>query len=359
MNDFIKNMSVILPSYKPDEKLLAVLDGLSENGFSDVIVVNDGSGSDYDEIFRKAAAYPNVTLLTHPENRGKGRALKTAFSYCLENRPSCTGVITVDGDNQHHPDDILACCLRLSAEPDKLVLGARNFSSEDVPLRSRLGNVITRNVFRFTCGIRITDTQTGLRAVSRKNLPLLTEIAGERYEYETNMLLEMKSHDIPLTEVAIRTIYLDENSSSHFNPLKDSIKIYRMIFAFLMSSLASSLVDLILFYQFVSYLTLYSPGRGDGWNTIIATTGARICSSLCNYLLNSKKVFRSKNKNSLTRYYRLCVLQFAASAALVTLFTSFLLGTIGSEGKTVIKAIVDIILFLISYRIQREWVFKK
>lgn len=358
MNDFIKNMSVILPSYKPDGKLLAVLDGLSATGFSDIIVINDGSGSDYDEIFRKAAAYPNVTLLTHPENRGKGRALKTAFSYCLENRPSCTGVVTVDGDNQHHPDDILACCLRLSAEPDKLVLGARDFSSENVPPRSRLGNVITRNIFRFACGIKVTDTQTGLRAVSRKNLPLLTEIAGERYEYETNMLLEAKTHDIPLAEVTIRTIYLDENSSSHFNPLRDSIKIYRTIFAFLVSSLASSLVDLILFYLFISHLTDYSPWS-DGWNTIIATTGSRICSSLCNYLLNSKKVFRSKNKNSLMRYYHLCILQFIASAGLVTLFTSFLLGTADSVGKTVIKAVVDFILFLISYQIQREWVFKK
>lgn len=355
MNDFVKNMSVILPSYKPDEKLLAVLDGLSGKGFSDVIVVNDGSGGDYDEIFGKAAAYPNVTLLTHPENRGKGRALKTAFSYCLENRPSCTGVITVDGDNQHHPDDILACCLKLSEEPDKLVLGARNFSSEDVPPRSRLGNVITRNVFRFACGIRITDTQTGLRAVSRENLPLLTEIAGERYEYETNMLLETKTHDIPLTEVTIRTIYLDENSSSHFNPLKDSIKIYRTIFAFLASSLASSLVDLILFYLFISLLTYYAPE--NGWNIIIATTGARICSSLCNYLLNSKKIFRSRNKNSLARYFLLCVLQFAASAGLVSLFASFL--RIGSVGTTIVKAVVDIILFLISYQIQREWVFKK
>lgn len=232
MNDFIKKMSVVLPSYKPDEKLLAVLNGLNKKGVSDIIIVNDGSGSDFDALFQAAETYPNVTVLTHPENRGKGCALKTAFSYCMENRPSCTGVITVDGDNQHHPDDILACCLKLSENPGLVVLGARSFASDKVPFRSRLGNVITRGVFRLACGIRITDTQTGLRAIPAQYLPLMIETAGERYEYETNMLLEMKTHGVPFTEVTIRTIYLNDNDSSHFNPLKDSIKIYGTILPF-------------------------------------------------------------------------------------------------------------------------------
>lgn len=355
MNEFINNMSVILPSYKPDEKLLAVLEGLTGKGFCDVIVVNDGSGSDFDTLFEKAGAFPNVTVLTHPENRGKGCALKTAFSYCIENRPSCTGVITVDGDNQHHPDDIYACCLKLSENPVQIVLGARNFSSDEVPFRSRFGNVMTRSVFRFACGIRITDTQTGLRAIPAPYLPLMLETAGERYEYETNMLLEMKTHEIPFTEVTIRTIYLDDNDSSHFNPLKDSIKIYRTIFAFLASSLMSSLLDIVLFFLLISILTYFMP---DGaWNIVIATAAARVCSSLFNYMLNSKKVFRSKNKTSLARYYLLCLLQFAASAGLVSLAAA--LFQAGNIGKTLIKAIVDTVLFLISYQIQREWVFKK
>ncbi|MBD5444293.1 MAG: glycosyltransferase [Lachnospiraceae bacterium] len=355
MNEFINNMSVILPSYKPDEKLLAVLEGLTGKGFSDVIVVNDGSGSDFDALFEKAGDFPNVTVLTHPENRGKGCALKTAFSYCMENRPSCTGVITVDGDNQHHPDDIYACCLKLSEDPGQIVLGARNFSADEVPFRSRFGNVMTRSVFRFACGIRITDTQTGLRAIPARHLPLMLETAGERYEYETNMLLEMKTHDVPFTEVTIRTIYLDDNDSSHFNPLKDSIKIYRTIFAFLASSLMSALLDIALFFLLISILTYFTP---DGaWNVVIATAAARVCSSLFNYLLNSKKVFRSKNKSSLARYYLLCVLQFAASAGLVSLAANLL--QTGNIGKTLIKAIVDTVLFLISYQIQKEWVFKK
>ena len=355
MNDFISNMSVILPSYQPDEKLLIVLEGLSKKGFSDIIVVNDGSGDDFDALYKTANAHPNVTVLTHPENRGKGCALKTAFSYCMENRPSSTGVITVDGDNQHHPEDIFACCLKLSENPGQIVLGARSFASDEIPFRSRLGNVVTRCVFRLACGIRITDTQTGLRAIPAQYLPLMLETSGERYEYETNMLLEMKTHGVPFTEVTIRTIYLDDNNSSHFNPLKDSIKIYRTIFAFLASSLIASLLDLTLFYLFISLLTYFMPQ--GAWNIFTATAIARICSSLCNYLLNSKKVFHSSNKASLARYYLLCALQFTASAGLVSL-AAFLTHP-GNIGKTIIKAIVDTTLFFISYQIQREWVFKK
>lgn len=355
MNDFVKNMSVILPSYRPDEKLFAVLEGLTQKGFTDIIVVNDGSGSDFHRFFERAAALTNVTVLTHPENCGKGRALKTAFTYCMENRPSCTGVVTVDGDNQHHPDDILACCQRLAENPGQVVLGARSIDAGEVPLRSRLGNTLTRNVFRFACGIRITDTQTGLRAIPAEYLSLMTGIPGERYEYETNMLLEMKSHEIPFTEVKIRTIYLDDNASSHFHPLRDSLRIYRTILAFLASSLISSLLDMTLFLLLISILDRSWP---EGlWNIAIATTAARIFSSLCNYLINCKRVFRSKNRHSLASYYLLCVLQLSVSAGLVSLFAALL--SAGDIGKTLIKAVVDTLLFLVSYQLQREWVFRK
>lgn len=354
MTDFIENMSVIIPSYQPDEKLPEVVRGLTEKGFRDIILVDDGGGADYAPFFEKALRFPGVTLLTHSENRGKGCALKTAFAYCLRERPACSGVVTVDGDNQHHPDDILACCEKLKERPDHMILGARDFSGREVPLRSRFGNVLTKGVFRFVCGIRITDTQTGLRAIPAALLPAMLEIEGSRYEYETNMLLELKTRGIPCEEVPIRTIYLDENDSSHFNPLKDSIRIYRTIFAFAASSLASSLIDLALFYVCISLLTYMRP---DGvWNIVMATAFARVCSSLFNYNMNRRKVFRSGGRNSIMKYYILCALQFAASAGLVSLLSA--LFPAGSLGKTLLKALVDVLLFLVSYQIQREWVFR-
>lgn len=355
MNEFMDRMSVIIPSYQPDEKLPEVIKGLSEKGFRDIVLVDDGGGETYAPFFEKAAAFPGVTVLTHPENKGKGCALKTAFQYCIKERPACSGVITVDGDNQHHIEDILACCGKLSEKPDHVILGARNFSAKEVPFRSRFGNVLTKGVFRFACGIKITDTQTGLRAIPACYLKTMTEIEGNRYEYETNMLLELKARRIPFEEVPIRTIYLDENDSSHFNPLKDSIRIYRTIFAFAASSFASSLIDLGLFYLCISLLTHMMP---EGiWNIVVATAVARVCSSLFNYNMNRQKVFCSGSKNSIVKYYILCVVQFAASAGIVSLL-SYLFPA-GSLGKTLMKALTDIVLFLLSYQIQREWVFRK
>lgn len=346
---------MVIPSYQPDGKLTEVVERLIEKGFQDIVVVDDGGGKAYAPVFEKVSGFPGVTLLTHPENRGKGCALKTAFEYCIKERPDCSGVVTVDGDNQHHADDIYACCEKMSEKPDHVILGARDFSAKEVPFRSRFGNILTKGVFRLVCGIKITDTQTGLRAIPAQYLPVMTEIEGSRYEYETNMLLELKARGIPFEEVTIRTIYLDENDSSHFNPLKDSIRIYRTIFAFAASSFASSLIDLLLFYLCIRFLT-YAVPEGM-WNIAIATAAARVCSSLFNYNMNRRKVFRGGSKNSIIKYYVLCVLQFAASAGLVSL-VSYLLPA-GSLGKTLIKAVIDVLLFLFSYQIQREWVFRK
>ena len=223
------NVTAVIPSLNPDEKLCAVVDGLLAAGFPDILLIDDGSDADHLAPFRKAARYPEVTVLTHEVNRGKGRALKTAFTWCIENRPGIDGIVTVDGDNQHLPKDVLACVRAMLREPDAIWLGARDFSLKQVPRRSRFGNTVTRMVLRAVCGAGITDTQTGLRAAAARYLPLLCRIEGERYEYETQMLLSLCSENIPIREVRIDTVYLDENKSSHFDTLRDSWQIYRII----------------------------------------------------------------------------------------------------------------------------------
>ena len=201
----LSKISVVLPSLDPDDKLLTVIDGLIDQGFDDIILVNDGSKPENLHYFETAAATPAVQLLHHEVNRGKGAALKTAFTWFLENRPDRTGVVTVDGDNQHHPEDTKACALRM-LEQNQLVLGVRDFSLPHVPARSRTGNRITSGVFKVFVGMNISDTQTGLRAIPRKDLQILNTIFGERFEYETNMLLAMKEYRIPFEEVKIRTV---------------------------------------------------------------------------------------------------------------------------------------------------------
>lgn len=355
MKGLFDKITVVIPSYRPDEKLLQVVEALVEKGFRDIILVDDGSGERYEPLFKKAFGFPGVTVLKHKENRGKGCALKTAFSYCIKERPECSGVITVDGDNQHHVEDIVRCCEKLSENVDRVILGVRDFTAGEAPFRSRFGNRITKAVFRLACGIKITDTQTGLRAVPAKYLPMLSEIEGSRYEYETNMLLEWKACGIAFEEVAVRTIYLDGNNSSHFHPFRDSLLIYRTIFAFVFSSLAAGLLDLFLFYLCISLFGRMA--SGGVFHIVAAAAVARAGSSLLNYHLNRHRVFRTGGRNSIVKYYALCLLQFAVSTGLVTVFAAVF--PLGNLGRTFVKAVVDMLLFLISYQIQREWVFRK
>lgn len=356
MEDLILKVSVIIPSLNPDNKLIQVVDALVAKGFDDIILVNDGSDKAHMQPFLQLKEYRQCTVLTHEVNRGKGRGLKTAFDYCIANRPDIDGVVTVDGDNQHQAEDILNCCNKMIEYKDKVILGVRDFSGDDVPPKSKFGNNMTSFVFKFVCGLNISDTQTGLRAIPLKFLPLFSKVKGERFEYETNMLLEFKNSNIDFVQVPIETVYIEENASTHFNPIKDSLKIYGVIFKYIFSSFASSVIDLAIF-SVVSVL-VYNKLE-DSLRILLATVIARVVSSLFNFLFNRKAVFKANNNfgKAMVRYYILCVCQLMVSYGLVYVITS-LLG-LGQVMTVVTKGIIDTILFMISFYIQRIWVFRK
>lgn len=360
MGDLSK-ISVILPSLDPDEKLTAVIDGLLEYGFTDIILVNDGSKQENLHYFTDAAAaHPEIHLLHHEVNRGKGAALKTAFRWFLKNRPEGSGVVTVDGDNQHHPEDTRTCCLHMM-ETGRITLGCRDFTLPHVPARSRFGNHTTSLVFKLFCGITLSDTQTGLRAIPRDALAFLADVPGDRFEYETNMLLAMKTEGYPFDEVKIRTVYIEENKSSHFNPLKDSWRIYKLIlkhfFRYTLSSIVAAIVDNGAF----NLLGWLLKGTLTGFGlTAVSTVGARILSSLLNFFMNKKLVFQSSvsTKTALLRYYALALPQMAAQVLLTQgAYAFFHVGDHQAVLRGVLYAVIMVALYFISYSIQQRWVF--
>ena len=358
----LSKITVVLPSLDPDDKLLTVIDGLLTYGFDDIILVNDGSKPENLHYFDTAAAHKEVTLLHHEVNRGKGAALKTAFTWFLANRPHRLGVVTVDGDNQHHPADTGPCSVHM-LETGRLTLGVRDFSQPDVPLRSRSGNRITSSVFKIFVGMTISDTQTGLRAIPRRDLEILNTICGDRFEYETNMLLALKDHAIPLDEVKIQTVYIEENKSSHFRAFRDSWRIYKLIlahfFKFIGSSLLSAVVDEGLF-ALLSHL-LQSILSGFAM-TAVPAAAARLVSSLLNFAMNHRLVFRSQVSpgTALLRYYLLAIPTALAQMGLTHgIYELFSVGAGQTVLRSVIYALVMAVLFLCSYAIQQRWVFAK
>lgn len=346
---------VIIPSLNPDEKLLRTVEGLVSTGFEDIIVVNDGSDAAHSGIFRELEGFPQVTLLSHEVNRGKGRALKTAFSYCLQNREDICGVVTADGDNQHRPEDILACAEKMAELEDQIVLGVRDFSQPDVPWKSRNGNRITSGVFKLACGMEISDTQTGLRAIPRRYLDTMLAVEGERFEYETEMLLVMQREKIRFTEVRIATVYIDENATSHFHPVRDSFLIYRKILKYTLSSLVCALADFLLYSGM-----MFAIGQQTSRQVriFVSILFARSLSALMNFFLNKKAVFRSDVpvRRAAFRYYLLCACQMGMSYLLVYLLS--VLFSAAVTGEIFLKLPVEVALFFISYQIQKRWVFR-
>ena len=346
----LDNIYIIIPSLNPDIKLKKTVEGMLNTGFSHILLVDDGSDSEHKKYFPEENE--SITVLTHKTNLGKGAALKTAFNYILDNVPDACGVITVDGDGQHTPEDTLKCADELEKKNGAVILGCRDFSGKDVPKRSRFGNKTTSFVFKLLCGISVSDTQTGLRAFPRSVLSELIKIKGERFEYETNMLLVLSRKGISFKEVKISTVYLEENASSHFRPIRDSIRIYHFILSFFMSSAISTVIDIVLLYILSRIL---SDALGTA-TVLAATVLARAVSSFTNYIINKQKVFNSeKIENSVLKYYALAIPQMLVSALIVTILKSIF--TAGSFVSTIIKMIVDTVLFFISYRIQNCWVF--
>lgn len=349
-----KQIPIIIPAYEPDEKMIALLERMKQADIKDIIIIDDGSaGQKYQELFERSEKEFHCTVLHHAVNLGKGRALKTAFNYCLNTYPEMAGVITIDSDGQHKVEDMLRCMEKMRENPEALVLGCRAFQTQGVPFRSRFGNVLTSKVFKYLVGVEITDTQTGLRGIGVPFMKHLMNVKGERFEFETNMLIETKNMGITIEEVKIETIYLDDNKSSHFHPIKDSIQIYAAFGKFLFSSLSSSVVDLSLFALFcgvfrdrelkmMSYL-------------VLSTILARVCSAAYNFFINYKVVFKSEMKmgKALMRYLVLAIFQMSLSALLVNNIYPFWGGA-----EIAVKIPVDIFLFLASFVIQREIVYR-
>lgn len=347
-----KNRSVVvlIPAYCPDEKMITLLDQIAEQ-FEYILVVNDGSGEKYAPLFERAKE--KSTVLEHDANRGKGCALRTGFAYVLEHYTDALGVVTIDADGQHTPEDVVRCCEEFLKEPQKVVMGCRDFEGDSkIPPRSRFGNRLTSRLMSFFCDISLSDTQTGLRVMPFSILSEMLKVEGDRYEYEMNCIFRLKELNVAWTEVPIEVIYIDDNAGSHFNPIKDSFKIYKVFFKFCASSLGSCLLDMLLFLLAAPHLKPFLPT----YYIVAATVIARICSGIFNYYVN-RWVFKSKAKtvDSGPRYFIVWLIQMGCSAGIVT-GIAYLLPMI-HEGF--IKIIIDSLLFIISYKIQQKWVFIK
>lgn len=339
----------LIPAYEPEENMLDLLENIKKDTDMDIVVVNDGSSDACKDIFSKAKEFAKV--LEHEVNKGKGRALKTGLNYINDNYRGEYIVVTMDADGQHTIEDALKICDLVKKSPDILVLGKR-FFGEDVPLRSKFGNAMTRLVYKIATGVKVYDTQTGLRAFSYKLVPLMLEIKGERYEYEINVLMECSKNNIEIKEIDIATIYINNNSGSHFNVFKDSYRIYKEIFKFCAASIICFLVD----YALYCIGLVFTVSLGKGLSTVVSNVFARIVSSVLNFTLNKKVVFKRKG-NTLKlaiSYFMLALCILAGNTIVLKMFVE-----VFNIDTKIAKLITELIFFIISWFIQKFLIFKK
>lgn len=335
---------VVIPAFQPGPPLEALVRTLVAAPDQAVIVVDDGSAQSHEPVFAYLQALQGVTVLRHPTNLGKGCALRTGFAHFLSHAgPACPGVVTADADGQHLPSDILAVADALAVEPDALWLGARTFEGR-VPLRSRFGNSLTRQIFHLLLGPALADTQTGLRGIPRGFLTRLTAIESPGYEFELDMLVHAVRNRIRIRDLPIHTVYEPGNLSSHFRPLVDSLKVYYVFVRFLGIGFVTAALD------FAVFAVCYALGM----SLLGSLATARLFAGSFNFVMNHYLVFQSAEplRATVPRYLAAVMLHLGIAYLLM-------LGLIISLSVNtyLAKLLAESVLISASFTLQRRLVF--
>lgn len=272
--------TVLIPAYEPDRELIPLAKQLKESGFA-VLVVDDGSGEAYKDIFD--AVRDHAHILTHEHNRGKGAALKTGMAYIRDHMPESEHFITCDADGQHKVEDVIRVSQQLAAG-HKFVLTMRKLRRK-IPLRSKVGNTMSRVVYALLTKRYLMDNQSGLRGFDRSYIDWLVEVEKDNYDYEMNVLYYAAKKAIPVHTILIEAIYINGNQSSHFHPVKDTVRIYRSLFALAIGQFAGFLAAEI-WVLITSLLFGYK-------HLFFIFPGAGIVSYVVNLIINRCFIFRN------------------------------------------------------------------
>ncbi|MBO4325810.1 MAG: bifunctional glycosyltransferase family 2/GtrA family protein [Clostridia bacterium] len=347
--DFI----ILIPAYEPDDKLTAFAKELKEEGL-EALIVDDGSGDKCAAYFEECEKI-GFKVVHHEVNKGKGAALRTGMRAIAETYPDAKWIITADSDGQHTLASLKKVANACRENPEALVIGGRFQDEDKIPFKSKLGNGFTRLIFKLATGLSIRDTQTGLRGFPMSSVPDMLKVKGDRYEYEMNMLLSIKGWGMGYVEVPIETVYIDNNSGTHFHPVRDSLRVLSQIFKFISASVISFLVDYLLYMLFLYAICPLIWGSPIPSYAVPASYfAARVISGIVNYFLNSRMVFKSSGPRQAAGYAVLWLVILGLG-----MLGSYLIKDLLGWPGIICKLLVDMPLFLLSYFVQREVIFRK
>lgn len=218
-NDVAQRVAAVIPAYQ-EEKHIGDVARRTLQQLERVIVVDDGSGDATAENARAAGA----EVIVHPQNRGKGEAIRTGFRRGLE--LGVDYVLVLDADGQHLPEEIGRFIAAAKTTGAKLLVGNRMQDVATMPTLRRFVNRYMSRKISGLCGCNIPDTQCGFRMVHRDLIPALLT-GGDRFDYETEMLIVASRRGDKVESVPITTVYADEVSS--INPVRDTMRFFQLL----------------------------------------------------------------------------------------------------------------------------------
>ena len=342
-----KKYGFVIPAYNPDEHLLTVIKEIQSQSNNMIFIIDDGSKSECEDVFTSLENdldTQNIVFIRHAVNLGKGAALKTIFNHILTNYPEIEGVVTLDSDGQHSIPDCLRVLKELENNENAFVLGHRTFS-KDIPLKSYVGNNISKFIYKILLGKNFKDTQTGLRGLSKSFMKECLTIKSNRFEFETEQLAISVQQHLNIIEIPIETIYIEDNKASSFRPLVDSFKIYFVLFRYGLSSIITAVVDFIVFMIALSF----------GANVLIANIFARTASIGVQFTLLDKYVFHTKTKI-------LNFILFAAYVYIMGIISALTqISAVEHLGISVVtaKILIEGVLFFVNFAFLRLYIFTK
>lgn len=327
MND---NTLILIPCYNPDDKLITLVKKLYDNKCK-IVLVNDGSKSK--DIFNQLNDFAKI--ISYDDNKGKGHALKVGFKYALKLNMN---VVTADADGQHTLEDILNIKDILKDSNNTIIFGERCFD-DDIPLRSKFGNKFTSKILKIVCNITLRDTQTGLRGYTSDILNKMLSVNGERFEYEMNIILALNKLKINIKRTDISTIYIEENKSSHFRPIIDSLLVYKMFLPYVLPGIILVAMD---YFSFLALLYTFKI------NLFYAIFIPKMVFNLMFFIKNNYET-KSFYKNGV-KYCLLILLMIFLNFFLTSYLYSYM-------NLYLANLLAEIIIYIVQIYLQRKIVF--
>jgi len=188
---------VVIPAFNEEKSIATIIYDIKKH-INHVVVIDDHSSDDTGKIARKFGA----TVIRHPKNKGVGAAMKTGIAYAKKLKPDI--VITIDADGQHRPEDIPSLIGPIIQGRADFVLGSRFLAKEptDMPLQKKIGNKLLSSIVSFLAGVRLTDTQTGFRALNKEALLSLNLVSD--FTYTQEMILVLCHNGFRCVEVPVQ-----------------------------------------------------------------------------------------------------------------------------------------------------------